>query len=51
MRTGWPGSGDSLAAELVSGNKAELAFWTPGGFIPDVAPVKPDQDPTNRILG
>jgi hypothetical protein len=48
---GWPGSDDALAAELVWGSKTQVAFWTPGGFTPAVAMVRPGQDPTNLVVG
>ncbi len=48
---GWPGTGDALAAELVKGTTAQVAFWSPGGYTPAVALVRPDQDPTDLVVG
>jgi hypothetical protein len=48
---GWPGSGDSLVAELSFATKVQLAAWRPGASRLAVAAITPGQRSTSLIMG
>lgn len=48
---GWPGGGDRLVAELTSGTRIKMTFWTPGTHAIAIAVADPDSDPGDLVIG